>query len=215
MGLFDFLKKNDKPSPEEQILNTKVQLEQLKDKYADLLEIQRRILKGDPTPREKSLAEAKIRSGICAYTICAQASKDLDEITSDIELNKSLKSLNAALKAVNKAGKEAEIGGVRRSINKQVEKLKSREDNVNPEDIFTENSLGTVDAWLGEKWDSVAAKYIGGERLSVCLRESLETLESAPMPSFLDGSIFGSGKDGSTLESAEDELKDLLNSDIF
>ena len=62
MGLFDFLKKNDKPSPEEQILNTKVQLEQLKDKYADLLEIQRRILKGDPTPREKSLAEAKIRS---------------------------------------------------------------------------------------------------------------------------------------------------------
>ena len=210
MGFFK--KKSEKPTQEERILETKVQLEQLKDKYADLLEGQRRVLRKNPTAREKELAEAKIRSGLCAYTICTQASKDLDEITSEIELNNSLKTLNRSLKAVNRFGRKGAGPFTKRSINRQTEKLKKREDSVAPTEIFNDKTLGTVDEWLGSHWDGAAAKYISGGDLQECLNETRVLLESEPLP-FMDEDLFG--PEGNAQEPDGGGLSDLLRSDIF
>ena len=207
-----FGRKKNKPTQEERILETKVQLEQLKDKYANLLEMQRRILNKQPTPHQKEMAEAKIRSGICAYTICSQASADLDEITSEIELNQSLKKLNRSLKTVNKLGKKAPGRSTVRSVNRQVGKMKKHEDSMAPTELFTDDTLGTVDEWLGSKWDGVAGKYISGSSLKECLDETRVLIESNPMP-YLDEDLFGKGGGGG-LENADD-LRDLLDSDIF
>ena len=211
MALFG--KKKDKPTQEERILDTKIQLEKLKEKYKFMMEMQRRILKKNPTPHEKEMAEAKIRSGICAYTICTQASEDLEEITSEMELNKSLKELNGSLKYVNKLARKSKKGASKASLNKQVGKLKKYEDGANPTEIFGDDAQGAVDEWLGSKWDDVANKYMAGASLQSCLDESRFTLEEQPKP-WLDGDLFGpAGSDGS--KNAEDELRDLLNSDIF
>ena len=109
MGIFKKAKK-EKPSQEERILRTRLDLEKLRDRYEVLLETQRRILRKSITQKEKNEAEAKIRAGICSYTIVNEALRDLDEITSDIELTNSLKGLNRSLRAVNKLGKKASPG---------------------------------------------------------------------------------------------------------
>ena len=213
MGFFK--KKSDKPSPEERILDTKIQLGKLKEKYGTMMEMERRVLQNNPTPHEKEMAESKISSGLCAITICNQALKDLNEIDSELDLNKSMKSLNKSLKMVNRLGRKARGGYSKKSLSNQVTKIKEYEDKRAPQDIFSDEALGAVDDWLGSKWDSLAGKYIAGESLESCLNESRFTLESAPMP-FMDSDVFGgSGGKGGMEEDSDIALKDLLNSDIF
>ena len=212
MGIF----KNKKPkrTQEEKILETKIDLEQLKKKYEKLMTMQRRILSGNPTPHEKELAESKIRSALCAYTICCRASEDLDEITSDIELNNSLKELNKSLKAVNRLGRKSVGPITKHSLNAQTEKLHKREMSTTPGEVFSDDTLGTVDEWLGSKWDNVANKFIAGSSLSSCMDETRVLLETDPMPMF-DESVFGGGGFKRENSDSENSLKDLLNSDIF
>ncbi len=209
-----FGSKKDKPTKEERILDTKISLEQLKDKYEKLMIMQRRILKGKPTPREKEMAEAKIRSALCAYTICSQASADLDMITSDMELNKSLRELNRDLRFVNRLAWRQSISRpiTKATLNWRAERLQKREDKIKPSEIFNEDTQAAVDNWLGSKWESVADKYISGCDLRECLDETRILLESDPVPAFQDD-IFG---DPEKQEDVDDSsLRDLLNSDIF
>lgn len=208
-----FKKKKEKPTQEERILDTKIQLDKLRKKYKDMMEIQRRILQKNPTPHEKEMAEAKIRSGICAYTICCRTSEELDEITSEMELNKSLRELNQSLKYVNKLARKSKRGVSKGALDKNISKLKQYEDGLQPKEQFGDAAQGAVDEWLGSKWDDVANKYIGGASLQSCINESRMTLESDPLP-YLSGDLFGEGGKGGSV-NAEDELRDLLNSDIF
>ncbi len=206
-------KKNPKPTQEERILDTKIQLRELKRKYEGMLRVQRRVLQNSATPREKELAEAKIRSGLCAYTICTQAQNDLDEITSDMELNRSLKTLNRSLKVINRLGRKSGAGPITKaSLNRRVNTMKKREDSVTPEDIFSDDTLAAVDEWLGSRWEGVASKFISGADLKDCLNETRSMLEDDPMP-FMDDDVFGSGGTGNSID--DDGLKDLLSSDIF
>ncbi|MBR0398489.1 MAG: hypothetical protein IJI10_09505 [Eubacterium sp.] len=208
-----FNKKKDKPTQEERILDTRIQLDKLRNKYKNMMEIQRRILKKNPTPHEKEMAEAKIRSGICAYTICCRTAEDLDEITSEMELNQSLRELNQSLKYVNKLARKAKGGISKGSLDKNISMLKKYEDGLQPKAQFGDAAQGAVDEWLGSKWDDVANKFIGGASLQSCMDESRVTLESDPLP-YLNGDVFGEGGKGGSV-NAEDELRDLLNSDIF
>lgn len=218
MGLFSKNKK-EKPTQEERVLRTRIDLEKLRDRYEVLLETQRRILRKNITQKEKDEAEAKIRAGICSYTIVNEALRDLDEITSDIELTNSLKGLNRSLKAVNKLGRKASPGFFTKlSLDRQVSKMQKRDENNAPEKIYNGNSLSTVDEWLGSKWDHVARSYINGDSLEDCLKDSRVLLESDPIPELEAYSeIFGEAeeKKGGEELSAEDDLRELLNSDIF
>lgn len=193
-----------KPSRDMVILQTGVQLDKLKEKYQQVLAIQRRMLRSNPTPREKDIAEAKIRSAICAYTVVNQASKDLDEISSDMELNRTLRDLNQALKTINRLG-SSDSGAVNRSLNKQIEKMQKREDSIRAEEIFSDASQASVDEWLGSRWGDVAQRYIDGADINDCLRESKIILETDPMPDF-------SGAFGNAVsDDPEVNLADLTN----
>ena len=210
--------KKQKVSREEMVLNTHIQLEQLRDKYEDMLAIQRRILKGNATKHEKEKAEEKIRTGICSYTIVNEAIRHLDEITSDTELTNSLKSLNRSLRAVNKLGRKAAPGPITKfSLNRNVKAIGKREAQVEPGNIYNDRTLGTVDEWLSSKWDSVARSYIAGEDLQTCVRSSRDLLEAEPVPQF-DGLLEEPENEGGEAESAfnaNEELQELLNSNIF
>ena len=74
-----------------------------------------------------------------------------------------------------------------------------------------------MDEWLSSKWDSVARSYIDGEDLQTCVRSSRDLLETVPVPEF-EGIPEGEGDDALTGQDAfsiNDELKELLNSNIF
>lgn len=219
MGLFRKAEeKKVKISREELALTTHIQLEQLRDKYEAMLAIQRRILKGEATKHEKERAREKIRSGLCSYMIVNEAIRHLDEITSDVELTNSLKDMNRSLRAVNKLGRKASPGPVTKfSLNRQVHKIDKREDQVQPGKVFNDQTLGTVDEWLSSRWDSVAGSYIEGEDLGSLVRSSRELLESEPPLTFDDAlEDQGEGPGGSSTEyDVSDELKALLNSNIF
>ncbi|MBQ9155527.1 MAG: hypothetical protein IJ137_01955 [Eubacterium sp.] len=198
-----------RPTREEKILQTGVQLDQLKEKYNKILVIQRRNLRNNLTPHEREVAESKIRSCICAYTIVSQASRDLDEISTETELNKTLKDLNASLKALNSLGTGRSYF-TRSSLNHQVSKMALRENKVRPEDLFTDQTQGIVDHWLGSQWSEVAQRYIEGADLEDCIRESQMILEKEPMPNmdlFREAFAEEEGGEGSF-------LKDLVNMDI-
>ena len=166
MSLFGKQGSKNKISREEMVMNTHIQLEQLRDKYENMLAIQRRILKGDVTRHEKERAEEKIRSGLCSYTIVNEAIRHLDEISSDAELTNSLKTLNRSLRAVNKLGRKASPGPITKfSLNRNVKKIEKSEEKAEPGNVFNDRTLGTVDEWLSSKWDSVARSYIDGEDL--------------------------------------------------
>ncbi len=211
MGIFN---KKPKLTQEQKILETKVDLKMLQKKYESLMTVQRQILRGKPTPHEKELAESKIRSALCAYTICSRAYEDLEEITSDLELNSSLKQLNRSLKTVNRLGKKTASPFTRASINHNVDKIYKREQAAKPGEIFSDDTLGTVDEWLGSKWENVANKYISGSSLKSCLDETRVLLETDPIPMFED-SVFGDSGSKVEFSESENNLKDLLNSDIF
>ncbi len=218
MGIFKKAKK-EKPSQEERILRTRLDLEKLRDRYEVLLETQRRILRKSITQKEKNEAEAKIRAGICSYTIVNEALRDLDEITSDIELTNSLKGLNRSLRAVNKLGKKASPGFFTKlSLDRQVGKMQKRDENNAPEKIYNDSTLSTVDDWLGSKWDHVARSFINGSSLEDCLNDSRVLLESEPIPdleAYEDAFGEEEKKAGGEELSADDDLRELLNSDIF
>ncbi len=209
-----FFWNKEKVSEKQKILETKIQLEQLKDKYANMVEIQRRILRKDPTPHEKEVAAAKIRSGICAYAICMRTSAQLDEISSELELNRSLRELGRSLQAVNKISKKASMRpATKTALSREIGKLSQYDPAPDAEKIFSEANLATVDEWLGSRWDSVVNKFIGGMTLSDCVNESRYLLETDPVP-FEDEELFGENgtkKDG----VSEDMLSELLRSDIF
>ena len=214
MALFS---KKRKPSREEVILDTKVQLELLKDKYEKMMIVQRRILKKEPTPHEKALAESKIRSGICAYTLANEASRQLDDIASELDLNQSLKVLSKQLKTVNKLGGKAKKGsGVLHKIDKQTSKLFEREQKADPADLFDDKTLAAVDEWLGSRWEDVSQKYIAKGDIKDVMRESRLIVESDPMPFLSDYSeaFGGSGKEVN-YEDVENDLRGLMDSDIF
>ena len=218
MSLFGKQGSKNKISREEMVMNTHIQLEQLRDKYENMLAIQRRILKGDVTRHEKERAEEKIRSGLCSYTIVNEAIRHLDEISSDAELTNSLKTLNRSLRAVNKLGRKASPGPITKfSLNRNVKKIEKSEEKAEPGNVFNDRTLGTVDEWLSSKWDSVARSYIDGEDLQTCVRSSRDLLETVPVPEF-EGIPEGEGDDALTGQDAfsiNDELKELLNSNIF
>lgn len=197
------------------ILDTKVQLELLKEKYAVLLDAQRRELKKtDLTPREKELAQAKVHSAICAYTICDQAYRDLNEVTSELAFNSTLKTLNRSLKTVNKYARKGRSIFTIASINRQTKKLKDYEDGAAPKEVFTDETLGTVDEWLGSKWESAADKYLKTGDLKTCLKETRILLETEPL-AFQDEKLFDTDDTSINQDPDDSMLNDLLNSDIF
>ncbi|MDO5475653.1 MAG: hypothetical protein Q4F43_00895 [Eubacteriales bacterium] len=209
MALFKKVKDKitNKPTTEQIAFDTAVKLDQLKKKYEKYLIVQRRILKGNPTPREKELAEAKIRSGICAYTVTCETARMLEEINSEAELNKAIKELNQALGTVNRlAGKTGPSRFVNYQLNKRINKMHDREDKVQVNDIFNDDSQAAIDSWLGSKWADVSNKFINGADLGDCMRDSKMILEEDPIPTAF-GDAFAGGD--------ESVLEDLLNSDLF
>ena len=194
-----------RPSREETILQTGLTLDKLKRKYEKYLSVQRRIVNGDPTPREKEIAEAKIRSGMCAYTICVEASRRLDEISSDDQLSRTLSELNGALRTVNRLG-SGSLKGLGGSVGRKAVQLKKQEDSVKAEEIFDDEAQAAVDEWLGSKWSDVAQKFINGADLHDCMRDSKMIIDSEKIPNVYAGAF--SGDDGSGLE-------DLLNAELF
>ncbi len=212
-----FFSKKRKPTREEIILDTKVQLELLKDKYEKMMIVQRQILRKDPTPHEKEVAENKIRSGICAYTLANEASQQLDDIASELDLNQSLKVLSKQLKTVNKLGGKAKKGsGVLHKIDKQTEKLFEREKKTNPADMFDDKTLAAVDEWLGSRWEDVSQRYIADGSIKNVMRESRRIVESDPMPYFADyNEAFGGSGGAENYEDIESDLRGLMDSDIF
>lgn len=209
MSIFKNMKDKitNRPTPEQVAFDTAVKLDQLKKKYEKYLVIQRRILKGNPTPREKELAEAKIRSGICAYTVTCETARALEEISSEAELNKAIRELNQALGTVNRlAGKTGPSRFVNYQLNKRISRMHDREEKVQVNDIFNDEAQAAIDSWLGSKWSDVSDKFINGADLQDCMRDSKMILEEDPIPAAF-GEAFAGG-DNSVLE-------DLLNSDLF
>jgi hypothetical protein len=211
-----------KISQEEKVLNTHIQLEQLRDSYSDLLVMQRRILREpDATKHEKDRAKEKIRAGLCSYTIVNEALRHLDEITSDVELTNSLKTLSRSLRAVNKLGRKASPGPITKfSLNHGVAKIEKRENQVQAEKVFSEKTLGTVDEWLSSRWENVAERYISGEDLTACVRSSRSLIEEEPELRFDDYDVFDTAQPDETAGTPEeldvsDELKELLNANLF
>lgn len=195
----------NRPSREEVIFNTGLRLDKLKKKYEKYLLVQRRIVNGNPTPREKEIAESKIRSALCAYTICTEASRRLDEIATDDQLASTLSELNGALRTVNRLGKSrAAADGA--GISKGTEKLFGRDQDLKVENLFSDEALAAVDSWLGSKWSDVAQKYINGANLMDCMRDSKMVIENENIPN-LYGNAFD-GDDGTALD-------DLLKADLF
>lgn len=214
MSLFKNIKDKiipDRPTREETILNTQITLGKLRDRYEKILRMQRRILKSNPTPHEEEMAKSKIRSAMCAYTIVNQASKDLNEVQSELAFNKALSELNGALRTINKLGMRNN-GFTKKSLSKQVTKLKAKEEKIQPDDIFTDEAQDTVSEWLGSKWEDVAQRYIDGADLENCLRDSKIILERNPMPNFeFAADLFGDDAGG----SPGAKLDGLLNGDLF
>ncbi len=214
MSLFKNIKDKiipDRPTREETILNTQITLGKLRDRYEKILRMQRRILKSNPTPQEEEMAKSKIRSAMCAYTIVNQASKDLNEVQSELAFNKALSELNGALRTINKLGMRNN-GFTKKSLSKQVTKLKAKEEKIQPDDIFTDEAQDTVSEWLGSKWEDVAQRYIDGADLENCLRDSKIILERNPMPNFeFAADLFGDDAGG----SPGAKLDGLLNGDLF
>ncbi|MGX8688211.1 MAG: hypothetical protein ACSW8K_10495 [bacterium] len=193
-----------RPSREETILETGLTLDKLKKKYEKYLAVQRRIVNGDPTPREKEVAEAKIRSAMCAYTICTEASRRLDEISSDDQLTRTLSDLNGALRTVNRLG-GGSLKTLGSGISRKAVKMKEQEDSVKAEEIFSDEAQAAVDEWLGSKWSDVAQKYINGADLQECMRDSKIIIDSERVPN-LYKDAFGGDAGG---------LEDLLNAELF
>ena len=68
-------KKTDKKNQE--IFEAKVRLEKLKQGYEHILSVNRRIVNTKPTKREREMAESRIQSAICGYTIVCEAQNQL------------------------------------------------------------------------------------------------------------------------------------------
>ena len=194
------------------ILDTAVKLDMLKEKYKRLLSVQRRILRTNPTKAERARAEAKIRSGICAYTIVCEAKRQLDEIKDKENLNQMLGELNSALRMINRlAGGSPERK--KKAVDKQVAKLAQHDGLQAPEELFTDDALARVDEWLGERFTDVANRYVQGESVDDCMRASQFILEESPMPY---ARMLGDTPGGNPNEEvANADLDDLMSSSLF
>ena len=195
-----------------EILDTAVKLDLLKEKYKRLLSVQRQILRGTPTRSERAKAEAKIRSGICAYTIICEAKRQLDEIKDGQSMNQMLKELNSSLRTINRlAGGTGER--TKKSVDRQVEKLAARDSLTAPEDLFSDAALAKVDEWLGSRFTDVANRFVKGESVENCMRASQFILEENPMPY---AHMLGDDAPGNvSQEVASADLDDLMSSSLF
>lgn len=195
-----------------EILDTAVKLDMLKEKYKRLLSVQRQILRGTPTRNERAKAEAKIRSGICAYTIICEAKRQLEDIKDGQSMQQMLTELNTSLRAINRlAGGTPER--TKRSVDRQMEKLAERDALTAPEDLFSDAALAKVDEWLGARFTDVANRYVKGESVENCMRASQFILEESPMPyAHMLGEEAG-GDSSKQVESAD--LDDLMKSSLF
>ncbi len=194
-----------RPSREQVIFETGVTLDKLKRKYEKYLLVQRKMVHSNPTPKEKEIAESKIRSALCAYTICTEASSRLDEIATDDQLASTLSQLNGALRTVNRLGRNR-AAATGASISKKAVDLAHKDEDFKVENLFSDDALAAVDSWLGSKWSDVAQKYINGADLIDCMRDSKIVIENESVPN-LYGTAF-EGDDGTALD-------DLLNADLF
>lgn len=195
-----------------EILDTAVKLDMLKEKYKRLLSVQRQILRGTPTKSERAKAEAKIRSGICAYTIVCEAKSQLDDLKDGQSMRQMLSELNSSLRAINRlAGGSSER--MKKSVDRQMEKLAARDSLTAPEDLFSDAALAKVDEWLGERFTDVANRYVKGESVENCMRTSQFIMEENPMPyaHMLGEEPYGDS--GQEVSSAD--LDDLMSSSLF
>lgn len=206
-------KKTDKKNQE--IFEAKVRLEKLKQGYEHILSVNRRIVNTKPTKREREMAESRIQSAICGYTIVCEAQNQLDSAASDEQLNNMLKELNKSLCTLHKvrpnAGKLTKM-----SVKGKVRDMQKADGSLKPEEQFSDETIGTIDEWLGQRFSDVAQKYITGMPLDRCMRESQFILEdSDPMPYAREYSdAFASDTEGG-VSSENALLDDLLASDVF
>ncbi|MGX8728027.1 MAG: hypothetical protein ACSW75_00500 [Lachnospiraceae bacterium] len=195
-----------------EILDTAVKLDMLKEKYKRLLSVQRQILRGTPTKSERAKAEAKIRSGICAYTIVCEAKRQLEDIKDGQTMNQMLSELNSSLRAINRlAGGSSER--MKKSVDKKIEKLAARDSLTAPEDLFSDAALAKVDEWLGERFTDVANRFVRGESVDSCMRASQFIMEENPMP--YAHMIGEEARKNPEQEVSSADLDDLMNSSLF
>ncbi|MDO4614371.1 MAG: hypothetical protein Q4B15_01960 [Lachnospiraceae bacterium] len=174
--------KKKKPSREEVVLDAKVDLRELELQYKNHLAIQRQILKNNPTPHVREVAQNEIRSGICAYAVVKQAQSELNAISSDLDLSQSLGKLGVTLQSINRLQNDGGRKKAQKQVNKGIGAMFKREHKRTPDELFTDESLAAVDSWLGTAWDDVASKYENGSSLQDCLRDTTIILESNPLP---------------------------------
>ena len=208
-------KKKSIDKKNQEVFEAKIRLAKLKQNYEHVLSVNRRIVNTHPTKREKEIAESRIRSAICGYTIVCEAQDQLDAAMTDQQLNGMLRELNQSLRTLHKvrpkAGKLTQLG-----VKNKVREMQKATESLRPEEQFSDDTLGTIDDWLGQRFSDVAQKYITGQPLDRCMRESQFILEDAdPMPYAREYSSAFSSESAGGVSSETAQLDDLLDSDIF
>ena len=202
-GIFSKDKKTEKKKPTKELtaLEAGIKLDQLKERCEDNLRVLRRRLQGNPTKKQREMAEAEIRTTICTYTVICQAIAELDQIRSTTDLNRTLRELNGTLKTIRKL-RGGGLGASKGQLNREIGKMQKRQEGREVTEVFTDESQATIDDWLGFQFGDVAQKYIDGAKLSVCLRDSQEILDNNPIPHIDE--LFQSGDSDSGIGNWDD-----------